>query len=397
MCSICPGSSKDRTSVYGTEDFGSIPDRGTNKDIADMHLFRKILTTLVLTVSCVCSNAQDSRTIRTTVEFEVNTNKIIQNELYNYFSTTVVPTILEKPDSIETVFLIGSASPEGNKARNKYLAEIRAEKIYSYFSGVVPRHKVQVVNDYALFLAKTGLTEEDYRKLRATYVEIHLEEQQPRIVRQVDTVYVRDTLYCQVLRVDTVYVRERPRLVPILGIKSNLVSDAVAAPNIQAELYTHLWGLSLEFDYTFPWWHIDYNQYFYYQVLNGTAGIRKYLKKDYTGHYFGIYVNTAIYDLCFFNKDKGWQGELGGAGLSYGYVFRNRKHQRLKFEPYVRVGWFNTNFDNYYASQPWDGKYYYDWKLRASDFVPRRFTLNYFGPTEIGFNLTFDLVCLRKY
>lgn len=359
-------------------------------------MIRKLLIAVWLLVSCAFSYAQDVRTLNTTVEFVVNTNTIIHNDNYDYFLNTVVPVIAEKSECIETILLVGSASPEGNKNRNLYLAKIRADRIYSEISSMVPKSKIEVINNYDLFLEKTGLTEEDYRKLRATYVEVRFREPKfPEIPIQSDTVYVRDTI--RFYRVDTVYVRERPELIPILGVKSNLVSDLLATPNIQAEVYTHLWGLSLEFDYTFPWWKIDDDKYLYYQILNGTVGIRKYLKNNYVGHYFGIYGNTAIYDLCFFNKDKGWQGELHGAGISYGYVFQSKKYPRLKFELYTRLGWFSTKFDTYHASQPFNEKYYYDWTLKASDFVPRRFHMNYFGPVELGFTLTFDLICLRRY
>lgn len=359
-----------------------------------MNVRKKAIAVLVVLLFCVSAYAQDQ--VTATVEFVVNTNKVIQNENYVRFTEEIVPAVVERADDIESILLIGSASPEGPKKNNIRLAEIRASKIYSYFQTFVSESKVQVTNDYGLFLEKTGLTEEDYGKLRATYIEIHFKVPEPPVVLvERDTVYLRDTIRC--CKVDTVYIKEKPKQIPVLGLKTNILADVFATPNIQTEIYTYLWGLSLEFDYTFPWWHKDYDSYFYYQILNGTVGIRKYFRNNYTGHYVGIYANTAIYDICFWNRDKGWQGEVYGVGLSYGYVFQSKKHSRWKFEPYIRLGWFNTKFDTYHASQPWDEKYYYNWYLRASDFVPRRFNMNYFGPTEIGFNITFDLICVRKY
>lgn len=363
---------------------------------------KKLICIILIFLSCVLSSyAQDSNNciISSTVEFVVNTNDFIHNENYDKFITETIHFINKNSEDIENILLIGCASPEGNKNWNKYLANIRADKIKLFLKGVIPNYKIEVINDYNLFLEKTGLDESDYRKLRATYIEIHLKK--PKIVTQTDTIYIketfRDTIYISESFRDTIYIKQKPDIIPILAIKTNVVSDILATPNVQAELYTWLWGLSLEFDYTFPWWKKDYDSYFYYQLLNGTAGIRKYFNNKYTGHWIGIYANTAIYDFCFWNKDKGWQGELYGAGIGYGYVFQNKKYPRIKFEPFIRIGWFNTKFDKYHASQPWNEKYYYDWYLRVSDFVPRRFNMNYFGPTEIGFNLTFDLICLRKY
>lgn len=361
-----------------------------------MLYMRKVFMMFLLLLNAVfCGYSQN---VCGTIEFVVNTNVFVYNENYYNFMYNTVPYIQEHCEDIDSILIIGSASPEGKKDFNIHLADIRASKIYSCIRNYVPGSKVIVKNDYSLFLEKTKLTEEDYKKLRATYIEIYLKEAEEEImpvVAERDTIYIRDTIYYS--RVDTVWLREKPKIFPVLAVKTNLAADIIAAPNIQAELYTWIWGLSLEFDYTCPWWHKDYDTYFYYQVLNGIVGVRKYLNNKYTGYYIGIYGNTAIYDLCFLNKDKGWQGEVYGAGLSGGYVFQNKKYPRLKFEPYVKFGWFNTKFDTYHASQPWNEKYYYNWYLRASDFVPRRFKMNYFGPTAIGFNLTFDLICIRKY
>ncbi len=332
------------------------------------------------------------------VEFVVNTNRIIDNDCYSQFANEILPMVHYNEDRVIKVMIVGSASPEGNPERNRYLSKIRAEKVLDILSKFISKEKIDVVSDGELFLQVSRCKKEDFKVRRGVYVEAWIEGVSTHTVNtlkleRVDTLYIHDTLYLH----DTVYIEKPFKRIPILAVKTNLVSDLLVTPNIQAELYTHLWGLSLEFDYTFPWFHKDYDKYFYYQILNGTAGIRKYLNNKYNGHYFGIYANTAVYDICPFDKDKGWQGEVYGAGISYGYVFQNKKHPRLKFEPYIRVGWFNTKFDTYHASQPWDGKYYYNWYLKASDFVPRRFNMNYFGPTEIGFNFTFDLICLRKY
>lgn len=354
---------------------------------------KRLILTLIFTLTFLFSGFAQN-----TVQFEVNTNTFIYNNNYTNFIENVIPNVQQNADNIDRILIVGSASPEGNKAWNKHLANIRADKIKSFLKEFIPYYKIDVSTDYNLFLEKTRLDESDYVKLRAVYIEVHLKNPMPP---QIDTIYIketiRDTVYITETIRDTIYIKEHPKIIPILAVKTNIAADAIITPNIQGELYTYLWGLSLEFDYTFPWWKKDYDSYFYYQILNGTAGIRKYLNNKYTGHWIGIYANTAIYDICFWNKDKGHQGELYGGGLGYGYVFQNKKYPRIKFEPYIRIGWFNTKFDTYHASQPWDEKYYYNWYLKASDFVPRRFNMNYFGPTEIGFNLTFDLICWRKY
>lgn len=355
---------------------------------------KRILTLILFLVFTCLSHAQP-RVVSGTVEFKVNTDIFVLNDDYSNFINNIVPFVAEHSDKIDSVLLVGSASPEGNYEHNLYLAGMRAEAIRSYISGYIHNNKVVVRNDYDLFLKKTGLDESDYQKLRATYIEIWLSREEPVNMEPIhDTIYIKE--YIRETFIDTVYIEKPLRTIPILAVKTNLMSDLILAPNVQAELYTHVWGLSLDFSYTFPWYK-NHDKFFYYQVLNGAGGIRKYLNNTYTGHYIGVYGNTTIYDICLFNKDKGWQGEAHGAGLTYGYVFQNKKHPRLKFELYARVGWLNTRFDSYHTLETFDDKYYYDWTGRASEFTPRRFKLNYFGPTAIGFNITYDLICLKKY
>ena len=186
---------------------------------------------------------------------------------------------------------------------------------------------------------------------------------------------------------------------PIVSLKTNVLLDIIPyspfglsfTPNVQVEIYTLLNGLSLEFEYTFPWWKND-NTYKYYQIINGCFGIRKYFDNAYRGWYVGLYGNTGYFDLSI-NKDKGWQGEHHGAGLSVGYVIRRGV---LRFEPYIRVGWVGGKYDSYHAGDPFNGRYYYDWYKPASEFEPRKYTFNYFGPTMIGFNISFDIINIRK-
>lgn len=366
---------------------------------------KKLLTIFSLLILTFLGHAQSneacSNLMSSTVEFVVNTNNFVKNKKYETFLNETVPFIKENAEKIDSILFVGSASPEGGRLRNLYLAKIRAARVYSYISNFIPKSKIVVNNDYSFFLKRTGLKEDNYQRLRATYIEIHFKEEkkQENIVR-IDTIYIKetihDTIYCYERYRDTIYIEKRPEIIPIVAIKTNLLADLLITPNVHVEVYTHLEGLSLEFEYAFPWYKV-HDKFFYYQVLDGTAGIRKYFNNKYTGHYIGVYGNTLIYDICAFNKDKGWQGEGYGVGLSYGYVFASKKQPRWKFEPYIRLGWIHSKFDSYHTLDVFDDKYYYDWYGRVNEFVPRRFNMNYFGPTAIGFNLTYDLICVRKY
>ena len=390
-----------------------------------------ILVFLFTTVSVFATEVRRDTTLTATVQFIVNTNTVVKGDPgYALYHNTLIPFMKEHMESLERVEFVGSASPEGPDELNKKLSRIRAEVLSDELDIPSNKKYVQYVGenyDLLLTLIKDESQRDTLKSIidsgfnvkrrihKLAFYKEHLDQIYPltRCVEikmhfrgyeilpcRIDTVCVRDTVYLKdtlyFSELDTIYIREKLERYPILALKTNLASDVILAPNVQAELYTHIWGLSLEFDYTCPWYYSD-DVYMYYQLLDGRAGIRKYFNNKYTGHYLGVYGHTFIYDFAI-NKDKGWQGEGHGAGLSYGYVFQNKKHPRIKFEPYVRVGWFYTRFDKYHASQPFDGKYYYDWYGRKSDFVPRRFEMNYFGPTEIGFTFTFDLICgYKKY
>jgi hypothetical protein len=327
------------------------------------------------------------------LEFVVNTSTVVENDVYEHFVGEILPLLRENRENVIKVMVVGSASPEGNKARNRVLETIRSDKAVFYLMNAVDRSKIEVINSSDMFLHVAKREDSDYAARRGVYIEIWLHK--PEIYERVDTLRFEkiDTVYSH--STDTIYIEKPWKRIPVLALKTNLVSDLLITPNVQAELYTHVAGLSLEFSYTCPWWHDD-GVYFYHQILNGTAGVRKYFKNDYLGHYLGTYVHTGIYDLCY-DKRNGWQGETNGAGLGYGYVFASKKHPRLKFEAFIRAGWLYTRYDTYHASEPFDGKYYYNWYKKASDFVPRRFVMNYVGPTMVGFNLTYDLICLRRY
>lgn len=360
--------------------------------------FNKLILIIVLIFASFGLHAEETKrdtVLTSTIEFYVNTDKVIKNENYENFINCFIPIIKNNENRVNKVLIIGCASIEGRAERNEYLANIRAKKGKTLIEDFVENDKIYLINNKELFLNVTGRDKLDYNGTRSAYFEAwvscHSELN--------DTVYIktekRDTIYQRDTITNVFYLEKPFKKVPYFAIKSNIITDIVLAPNIQAELYTNFNGVSLEFEYTFPWWKSD-KAYIYYQVLNGSFGVRKYLKDTYDGHYFGLYGNTLIYDICI-NEEKGWQGEGWGAGLSYGYVFRNKRHPKWKFEPYIRIGYMYTKFDAYHASDPWDGKYYYDWYKKASDFVPRRMEINYFGPTMIGFNLTYDLIWLRKY
>lgn len=193
-----------------------------------MKKVKLIILFLLLSFTCF------AQTLSTTIHFVVNTDRIIEDGNYLYYVNEIIPTIENNSQNIECILFIGSASPEGNKDINIKLAEKRANKAYSYMSNFVPASKILKTNNYALFLEKTHLREDDYTKLRATYVEVIFKE------KQRDVVYIEkhDTLYKE-----TVYNYYKETVVntthnkPIISIYNDLLSDLLFRVNVGSEIY----------------------------------------------------------------------------------------------------------------------------------------------------------------
>ena len=76
------------------------------------------------------------------------------------------------------------------------------------------------------------------------------------------------------------------------------------------------------------------------------------------------------------NGEKGYRGEGGMVGISYGYQFPIGRH--FAFEAGVGVGFMTTKYDEYL---PLDGHYVYQQTNRT----------NYFGPLKLKFAFVWNI------
>ena len=185
---------------------------------------------------------------------------------------------------------------------------------------------------------------------------------------------------------------------PMLNVHTNLLYDLGTVLNFGIEYYPHNSRWSVAANYTFPWWSKDKNHR-YLQLIDGELEVRRYFDKSakHAGHYLAAYVHANYYDFSF-DAERAWQGEGNGIGLSYGYVWRPWKDKRWKVEAFVRLGYYHSLYDPYHASDPYNGKYYYDWNGAIEDFQRRNYRLRWFGPTGLGITLSYDLLQRRiKY
>ena len=161
---------------------------------------------------------------------------------------------------------------------------------------------------------------------------------------------------------------------PIIAVKSNLLYDVLATPNIAVELpLGKRWSIFA--DYTFPWWEWDNNSRAW-EDLDWKLGARYWFgdrtKRDVlTGLFAGGFGAAGYYDVQ--PHHKGWQGEFYAAGLEGGYAWRLSKHWH--FEVSGALGYMHTKYRRYHGElndqhlvYKYNGKY--DWvgpvKLNAS-------------------------------
>jgi len=383
---------------------------------------KRLILIIFIMLSCIIGYSQEKthEDLTVSIEFVVNTNTIIQNQGYEYYINTIIPDLKRNINDLDRILLVGSASPEGNKEGNIRLANIRADKIYSYIKNFVPRNKIEINNDYDLFLSKTGLDESDWSKLRATYVEIIYKEKPKEVKPKVDTIYekevIRDTVYINnvIEKTDTIYVSKKNEDKLIFSIYNSLTEDLLIRPNIGVEFYFHQmsWFIDGSFSsgtfigkkYDIDFWH---------------TGFRKYFNDRYDKLYIELYGRTGWYDTDLLSKDdNGVFGVFFGGGIGLGYKFSICKH--WKITPNIRFGFDNFKFNDYYYFDENGGidvsfgKYtdgrnpskeinndiqtvnkngntvYLNDKTINRDFFNNAYNMYWFGPTYIGVTIQRD-------
>lgn len=157
-------------------------------------------------------------------------------------------------------------------------------------------------------------------------------------------------------------------------IKSNLVYDALLMPSLEVEYrINERWSAAIEGN--IAWWHNN-GKHKYYQLATVIPEVRYWFKPQGArrGHYVGLFGGGGWYDLE--NGGKGYKGEGGMVGISYGYMFPVGKY--LAFEAGAGVGYLTAKYEEYL---PQDGHYVYQQTSRT----------NWFGPVKLKFALVWNI------
>ena len=179
-----------------------------------------------------------------------------------------------------------------------------------------------------------------------------------------------------------------------MDIRSNLLYDAVLAPNIGADFYlgNHY---SLGFNYKYAWLKDD-SRHIYWRDYGGDLNIKYWFgkladEKPFQGHHVGLYAQAFTYDFEF--GGKGVMGGLPGGTLlddfsiilaaDYGYSLPLTEKLNLDF--CIGAGYMSGIFREYH---PEDGCYVWDATKKQQ----------YFGITKLEISLVrvFDFRYFKK-
>lgn len=295
------------------------------------------------------------------------------------------------------VRVVGGASPEGSIRLNQRLSEKRANALFNYLN-----RKAQLPDSLRqhLFLGRDwkGLYElvqkDEYVPFRSkvlAYLQEVVENMENQSKTSVDPLhglqrleggkpyaYLYKNLFPK-LRASYLYLQYAHHLAPLtrmeaafepvalpallaqnreeapesvnpfyMAIKTNLLYDLAAVPNIGIEFYLGKdWSLSGNWMYA--WWHTD-REHWYWRTYGGEIALRKWFgqkaqEKPLTGHHIGIYGQLITYD--FETGDRGYLGDRWsyGGGIEYGYS--HPIGRRLNLDFVIGVGYFGGEYKEY--------------------------------------------------
>lgn len=183
--------------------------------------------------------------------------------------------------------------------------------------------------------------------------------------------------------VEITYLPERTYH-PALAIKTNVLYDLYATPNIELERWLdRKMEYSIMGEVQFPWYTWHHNERSY-EVFNAGLEVRWWFARNHkkpeaawrplVGHFFGLYFMAGYYDIGWDNK--GHQGEYGSAGLTYGYACRLSPRFNIEFS--LSGGVVGGPYRRYHGISELDNK--------AIEIEKRGHWL-YWGPTKAKISL----------
>lgn len=167
-----------------------------------------------------------------------------------------------------------------------------------------------------------------------------------------------------------------------VGIKTNLISDAVTSPNLGVEFkMASRWTMDISGQMNA--WNIHERRWRHWLAM---PEVRLWFCEAFQGSFWALHVLGGQYNVGNIDtnvkflgsnfsemKTHRFEGWGAGAGIGYGYAWILGKHWNLEFE--VGVGWIYTQFDKYpcgvCGTKEGSGHH------------------NYFGPTKLSLGIEY--------
>ncbi len=168
-----------------------------------------------------------------------------------------------------------------------------------------------------------------------------------------------------------------------MALKTNMLYDALAVPNIGAEFYVGR-NWSVVGNWMYAWWSKD-SAHRYWRIYGGDIAVRRWFgkaagEKPLTGHHLGLYGGVVTYDFEF--GGTGYMGGIPGgtlwdrcqyvAGIEYGYSLPIARRLNIDFT--IGLGYRQGKRVKYEAGQKW-----YVWKSTVME--------RWIGPTKAEVSL----------
>lgn len=394
------------------------------------------------------------------VRFQVNRTEINTRSDFFRVYHELLPFLQREGYQLRQLFLRGAASPEGSYENNRRLGQGRSAALQSLIQqdlsgGPFAQQQIKmdvqsVTEDYAYLITLMEQRHDaDYLRVKQIFDECQGDEQtckqrlsrldggrlwnrlkqqyfpelrtarivlwlsRPAPVFEKVTVSDLDVEAVQpdsiVIVVPEIKVEVPPmKRRHLMALRTNLLHDffympqfgMAYSPNLQLEYYP------LDGHYTYNagvTWGTNrkWSQQKFWQWRDIQLELRRYFRGggEFLGTYAGIYAQGGKYGIGLSNS-KGWQGEGGGAGLSLGYVMPINKRGNWRLEFMAAVGYYYTLYDPYVYGNPVsgveDGDYYYDYLGSASNFKKRNHKFQWMGPTNLGIQITYDILYRRN-
>ena len=410
---------------------------------------RGLIVSVFMLLGCFHLFGQESRK-EVRVEFPVGNSTLDTAYGDNAARLSAVVSFLEsvrKDSTLELVevFFYGSASPEGGFAINKELAEKRRNSLERHVRERVPlpdsiisrpggfiawehlaelveasgmphgEEAVDVLRDVPEFTYDNKGVLVDSRKKRLMalqhgrtwrYMHQHffdkirnagvilvtvrrkpVIEEKP-VVKEDPVVPARADTAAVVEKADTVVAVSTETSKPFyMAVKTNMLHDVLAVPNIGVEFYLGR-NWSIGGNWMYAWWKKN-SSHHYWRVYGGDLAVRYWFgkkahEKPLTGHHIGIYGQAFTYDFEW--GGKGYMGgEPGGtlwdktnyaAGVEYGYSLPVARRLNIDFT--LGVGYWGGKYHEYI---PLDG--HHVWRATKNR--------HWFGPTKAEVSLVWLL------